>query len=544
MPRAAIYSRFSSDLQRDRSVEDQIALCRDYAARNGLTVVASYDDRARSGSSLINRDGIMRLLDAAKDRQFDVLIVEALDRISRDQEDLAGVFKRLTFAGIKIQAVHDGLADQVQVGIRGLVGALYLQDLAHKTRRGMAGVIRDGRHAGGRAYGYRAVPGKPGELEIVEHEAVVVRRIVADYVAGKSARAIAGELNAERVPPPRGDRWAAVTINGNRKRGNGILANPLYDGVLVWNRVRMLKDPDSGKRISRPNVEMDWQTAAAEHLRIVDHELFARAGRMKELAGGEQLQDRRRPKHLLSGLLRCAACGGGMSVKDRDHGRVRLQCTTMKESGTCAVRHAFYADGIERSAVDGLREHLRDRTLMDVYVRAYNAERKRLAAEASGSRGKIEARLAAAERAYDRAYQGYVRGFISEDEAAVTIPALRAERDGVRDELALCEAAPTVLRLHPNFVASYLDAIDQLEQEMELGAANGPGLSRMAFRELVERVTVHAPSAERGVWINVDGRLAALAAIGAASNATRVGGIGGSGRGTRTPDTRIMIPLL
>ncbi len=226
MLRAALYSRFSSDLQRDRSIEDQVALCRGYAERNGLTIVATYEDRARSGSSLINRDGVMRLLDAAKERRFDVVVVEALDRISRDQEDLAGVFKRLTFARVEIRAVHDGVADPMQIGIRGLVGALYLQDLAHKVRRGMAGVVRDGRHAGGRAYGYRPVPGKAGELEIVEPEAAVVRRVFTAYVAGRSPRDIAGELNREGVPPPRGDRWAAVTINGNRQRGHGLILNP------------------------------------------------------------------------------------------------------------------------------------------------------------------------------------------------------------------------------------------------------------------------------------------------------------------------------
>lgn len=86
----------------------------------------------------------MRLIDAARDKAFDVILVEALDRLSRDQEDLAGIWKRLNFLGIELRAVHDGKADQIQIGIRGLVGALYLQDLAHKVRRGMAGVVRDG----------------------------------------------------------------------------------------------------------------------------------------------------------------------------------------------------------------------------------------------------------------------------------------------------------------------------------------------------------------------------------------------------------------
>jgi site-specific DNA recombinase len=139
--RTAIYARFSTELQQERSIEDQFALCRAYAAKNGLDVVGAYDDRARSGASIFGRDGLMRMMDAARDGTFDVILVEALDRLSRDQEDLAGLWKRLNFLGIELRAVHDGKADQIQIGIRGLVGALYLQDLAHKVRRGMSGVM-------------------------------------------------------------------------------------------------------------------------------------------------------------------------------------------------------------------------------------------------------------------------------------------------------------------------------------------------------------------------------------------------------------------
>ena len=67
--------------------------------------------------------------------------------------------------------MHEGTTDRLKVGIRGIVGALYLQDLAQKVRRGMTGRAREGKIVGGRAYGYRAVPGRPGEMEIVEKEA-------------------------------------------------------------------------------------------------------------------------------------------------------------------------------------------------------------------------------------------------------------------------------------------------------------------------------------------------------------------------------------
>jgi site-specific DNA recombinase len=103
MKRTAIYARFSTELQNERSIEDQTVLCRSYAERNGWSVVAVYHDRARSGASIYGRDGLMRLIDATRDGKFDLILVEALDRLSRDQEDLAGIWKRLNFLGVELR---------------------------------------------------------------------------------------------------------------------------------------------------------------------------------------------------------------------------------------------------------------------------------------------------------------------------------------------------------------------------------------------------------------------------------------------------------
>ena len=108
MTRAVIYARYSTDLQSDRSIEDQIALCRNYAERNKLTVVESYADRARSGSSAVDRDEWQRLMRDAHARAFDILVVEDVDRISRDQADYHAFRKRLSFLDVKIHAVHGG----------------------------------------------------------------------------------------------------------------------------------------------------------------------------------------------------------------------------------------------------------------------------------------------------------------------------------------------------------------------------------------------------------------------------------------------------
>src|SRR6516165_12117347 len=177
MTRAVIYARFSTDLQNEKSTEDQIALCNAHAARRGLQVIQTFEDKARSGASVIGRDGLMRLMDASRTRAFDVVVVEALDRLSRDMEDLAGIHKRLSFLGIEIRAVHEGVVNTVLVGLRGLVGQLYREDNAHKVRRGQAGRVKQGLAGGGLTYGYEAVAGKSGERIIVELEAQVIRRI-------------------------------------------------------------------------------------------------------------------------------------------------------------------------------------------------------------------------------------------------------------------------------------------------------------------------------------------------------------------------------
>jgi site-specific DNA recombinase len=161
-----------------------------------------------------------------------------MDRIFRDQADYHAARKSLDFLGVTFHTAS-GKVSKIDGALRVLMGEMFIENLRLHTRRGLEGVIRDGRHAGGRAFGYRAILGKPGELEIVEAEAEIVRGIFADYIAGKTPRAIAASLNARRVPPARGTIWNASSINGNFARGGGILLNDLYAGRIVWNKVRM-----------------------------------------------------------------------------------------------------------------------------------------------------------------------------------------------------------------------------------------------------------------------------------------------------------------
>ncbi|WP_367159015.1 recombinase family protein [Mesorhizobium sp.] len=511
--RAAIYARFSTELQNEKSTEDQIALCRAYAVRNGLNVVAIYEDKARSGASVFGRDGLATLMEAARQNTFDTVVVEALDRLSRDMADLAGLYKRLSFLGIEIQAVHDGTADAILIGIRGLVGQMQREDGAKKVRRGMAGVIRDGRHAGGRAYGYRTVPGRPGELEIVKEEAEIVRQIFAAYESGRAPRDLARDLNREGVAPPRGIRWNGSTINGNAQRGAGVLFNELYVGRLIWNKVRMVKNPDTGKRVSRPNPKDQWQTKEVPHLRIIDDETWRKAQALKTERVRVFSHFKRRPSHLLSGLLRCGLCGSGLSVHDRDKtGKTRIRCSAVRESGSCSNRRILYLPEIEKAVLDGMREQLKAPELIEAYVRKYNEERRRLAAQANAMRTKLETRRDRIEGERQRTIDLVIRSVIAEEDAKQRIAELKAQRLQVEAQLTGLDDPPSTVALHPATLERYIETVDTLSIALadHAIATDDRGPLIQNFRALVHSVTVHPKPAREGFEIEVKGKLAAL----------------------------------
>lgn len=193
----------------------------------------------------------MMMQDAAAGK-FEIVLAEAMDRLSRDQEDIAGIFKRLQFAGVKIITLSEGEVSNLHIGLKGTMNAMFLKDLADKTRRGLRGRVEQGKSGGGLTYGYDIVKkfddrGEPvcGERTINKDQAAVVVRILKDYAAGKSPQAIAKQLNAEGIAGPSGNGWTPSTINGNRTRGTGILNNELYIGKLVWNRLRYIKNPEN-----------------------------------------------------------------------------------------------------------------------------------------------------------------------------------------------------------------------------------------------------------------------------------------------------------
>ena len=489
MPSAVIYARYSSEHQREASIEDQVAACASRVSDLGWALTDTYSDYAISGASA-QRPGYQALLADARRKRFNVVVDESLDRLSRDQADVATLFKTLGFHGVRLVTLGEGEINELHIGLKGTMNALYLRDLADKTRRGLRGRVKQGRSGGGLCYGYRPVAGDPGAREIEPTEAETVRDIFRRYAAGTSPKAIARALNAEGVAGPRGHAWGPSTINGNRARGTGVLNNDLYRGRLVWNRLTYVKDPETGKRVSRSNPESAWAVTEVPELRIADDDLWEAVKRRQELldahakpkTGERGFWDRRRPRHLLSGLMACGACGGGyVKISQNLFG-----CASARNKGTCDNRLNIRRDVLETTILDGLKARLMDPDLVRTFADAFVAETNRLRREQTRTKDRLQTELERTERRIHSLVEAIADG--AAPKALVTqLHELETEQDRLTTEIAWQGDDPPPI-LHPNTGELYRRKVGELERLLSDERTRDEAFA--AIRGLIERVTL------------------------------------------------------
>ena len=505
--RVAIYARFSSDLQDVRSIVDQAAAARDYADRQGWRVVAEFSDAAISGSSLHNRPGLLDLMVAAQAKQFDAVLTESIDRLSRDLEDIAGLHKRLAYMGVKIFTLADGEVGKLHVGLKGIIASIYLDDLAQKTRRGQVGRVKAGRIPGGKSYGYDVVSAGEdrGQRTINPPEADIIRRIFQEYVDGNSALNIAGRLNGEGVVGPRGGQWNASTINGSRKRLNGVLNNQLYAGKIVYNRQRFIKDPVTGRRQARPNPPSEWHEKVLPDLVIVPATLFEAAQSRRQRFSSTRLDHRRRPKHLLSGLVRCASCGSSMIVVREDF----VGCSARLNKKTCPNKRVIRLDEIERRILHVLHAHLLSPDVAAAAIDAYRRERELLAKSNAKTLRESQRDLAAVLRKIAGVITAIENGGDPRS-LALRINALEAERRDIEAKLASGQS-PDTLAYHPRIAERYRQKVADIHAAL----SKGDEAAREAVslvRELIERIVVTPTGTGEPLKLELIGNISVLLA--------------------------------
>ncbi len=408
--RYAIYTRFSTDMQKATSTEDQIRECRrcDRASSGIVLDDCIFSDEGLSGAlPLDQRRELSALLKACEQlpRPFDVVLVESTSRLSRKDGEAVQIVETLQFNGVQVYFVTQGVDTskpdwQMQVGIHGVMDADYRRKVGKATQRGMRGAVERGYSAGGRVYGYNSIPEldqtgakdrKTGQTrvlgkrpEINPEQAAVVREIFSLWADGLSVINIAHRLNQRNYEPPHNSRqqksgcrrpsWIPATIRL-------MLQNPKYIGDWTYGKTVWVKNPATGQRKRVPKPESNWVRNEVPELAIIDNGVWD-AAQARIQTGKKGPQKRRRgpgTRHLFSGLARCHVCGSKyVVVSGTNQLQTIFQCCTNKQRGAAVCSNNFkVTEGeLENKILSDIQRNLLSAPVLSGIVAKVNSKLK------------------------------------------------------------------------------------------------------------------------------------------------------------------------
>ena len=553
---AAIYARYSSDAQNPRSLDDQVSECRNLAVKRGWSVADNHVflDAALSGADT-NRPSYLRLKQAALGRQFDYIIVDDLSRLGRDMVESATIFRELSELGVSIVAVADGIdtsnpSAKIPFYFKGIMNEMFLDDMRAKIVRGLKGQVLRGYSAGGRVYGYKTKQildpsgaldkfGRPKRLgcEVVAEpqEAAVVRQVFELKASGHGYRNIADHLNRHGVPSPhagcggRSGFWSRSTVRA-------MILQRKYVGDWTWGKSRWVKRTKGSKRVKRDRPASEWVRHCNEALRIVPEDLWnsvhSTAARTNRPSPGP------RGRYLLSGLLKCDECNASLVVQNSGRSSVYI-CGGYRNGGTsvCRNNHRLSRFVVEEAFCGELSQVLMSPAVLDELTRrARQVVDDRLAGskdrtqDLTKQKHQVERRLA---NLVALAEAGDVSRTVSR-----RISELEKELESI--DAGLTRASHSSNRSEPvpttELVASLLGELQRLLAKSSSDAATLKQIIRNLFPG---NLSVVQEEDENQVIFKLNGSLHPLRGL-----STPISLMSHSGAGTRTPDTRIMIPLL
>lgn len=316
------------------------------------------------------------------------------------------------------------------------------------------------------------------------------------------------------------------------QRYGGYLNNELYAGRRVWNRQKFLKDPSSGKRVTRYNPSDQLVAQEVPELRIVSDAVWNtvkdRQRKMRNAITertGIRSERARRPAYLLSGLVRCGVCGGGFSKRSETH----YACSTAHDRGTCDNLLRIRRDVLEASVLSGLRTHLMKPELVREFIAEYHRELNRLGNKTSLDRDRQKEELTQIERQIRSVIEAIKDGLRTASMRAELL-ALEARKGDIAATLA--ESQPTLVRLHPKLDKVYRERVARLHKELNNEAARAEAAE--ILRSLIKAIRLIPEGSQ--LEIELIGDPAAMIVFGggkplpSGDAAARI--TNGSGRGT------------
>ena len=396
---AALYARVSSDRQDvDLSVAAQLRALRDHAEKNGYLVAREYVDEAESGR-VADRPQFRRMLDeaSAEDAPFEEILVWKFSRFTRKREHAVAFKSMLRRRGIRVVSITEHADDsptgKLMEAIIESVDEFYSENLAQEVIRGMRESASRGFWVSTYApYGYKKVQVADGakkrpRLALNPPADAVVRRIFDMTLQGRTALDITRALNAEGIPTANGKRWLKTTVHT-------VLTNEAYTGTLVWG---------TNAKDKAPPVRVEDAFPA-----IVTRKEFERARRLMQSRAPKHVHPRRASSpYLLSGLLKCEACGKALTAAEAKSGKYTYYvCQSLIKRGkeACATPR-LNAKRFEETIIGQIRDHILTESNIRDLVRMLDEEMDGVAREQRQQLETIEQELEDVRQRLSRVWQ-------------------------------------------------------------------------------------------------------------------------------------------
>ena len=298
-------------------------------------------------------------------------------------------------------------------------------------------------------------------------------------------------------------------------------------GQLVWNRCSYVKDPNTGKRVARPNDADKHEITAVPELRIIDDDLWQQV-KLRQAAvrtemgkdeSGNPLNRAHRRKYLLSGLLHCGCCGAPFAVLAKD----RFGCRNHRSKGTCSNARTINRQRIEERVVGALQRKMLTPELTAHFVRTFDAEVTRRQRESAGTHVRLQSQLVTVERKLEGVLRAIEDGSWS-DTLKQRLNSLEAEKRQLQEQLNGADTAGGTIRLHPNAAALYATKVANLQvalndTDIRCEAADTLG-------SLIERVVLSPDdNAPDGLRAELHGDLAAILTLAATPDSGSIPGV-------------------
>ncbi|EDU37898.1 recombinase family protein [Clostridium sporogenes] len=359
MIKAAFYGRFSSNNQREESIDAQLRATEEFAEKNGYDIVCNYADKAKSGRS-DKRPEFLKMIKDAEKGLFNVVIVHKLDRFSRDKYHSAVYKRKLKQYGVRLVSVTeqlDGSPESVilESVIEGMA-EYYSKNLARETMKGLKENAYQCKHTGGLApLGYEVNEEK--KYVINEREAESVRLIFDMYISGYSHSQMVDELNARGFKTKVGAIFRINSINS-------VLNNEKYTGVYIYNK--SAKKDAFGKRNSHaykdPSEIIKIEGGMPQ---IVSKDTFKKAQDILKSRKRKPGANKAKENYLLSGLIKCGCCG-----KSYQGNRRQAQNKPMYISYRCSYRGATSSKVCDNKEIR--KEYVEEYVLSELERKIFN----------------------------------------------------------------------------------------------------------------------------------------------------------------------------